>query len=266
MSVAFSLRATDGLVVVADGRTSGRNAEGELVPRKDRTVKVAPVPYGLPVAVVVLGRATINGIELSQFVQRALSEIPRETLREMTVAEIGDKVVHALARGARSTTTPALIADEGQVLVGFHILVAGYDPGSHAESEARVLYGGFAENEEPLRESDDGFTLCQRGFELWPAVNERVSRLLDRTTEAIQSAPSDSPAILDSYTQDYVFEGLTMDEIVASLPGLLKRDIQKDRTPYDESGVGGRWILAKLAPVREPEVLVRDIGPMMRTL
>jgi hypothetical protein len=135
VSVGFALRATDGFVVVTDGRTSD---VGSGRPLTDHAVKVTAAPDDLPFVVVALGRAAVNGVPVNKLVGEILAGVPYETLRATDLKMVTLMVVAGLNGAAKVWPQAGYDADGEELTVGFHILVAGYSLDASPEVGAEV--------------------------------------------------------------------------------------------------------------------------------
>ena len=133
MSIGFVLRATDGLVVVADGLTSHAVTKA---PVDSDVAKIAKAPHDLPFVVVALGRASVRGVATHEVVGDVLAEIPADELKGMSLREVMEVVLTGF--GLKMAALPQqLLRQEGETLtVGLHVLVAGYAVGADAVTRA----------------------------------------------------------------------------------------------------------------------------------
>ena len=122
MSIGFVLRATDGLVVVADGLTSHAVTNA---PVDSDAAKIAKAPHDLPFVVVALGRASVGGVPTHEVVDEVLSAIPADELKGMDLREVMEVVLTGLGQKMAALPQQLLTQEDATLTVGLHVLVAG---------------------------------------------------------------------------------------------------------------------------------------------
>jgi len=263
VSVGFALRATDGLVVIADGRTSTRTEEGALVPDTDHAVKLNLAPDGLPFVAMVLGRSGVGSVLMNEFIDDILASVPAAELKTMTLVEVGELLSGRLEAGAAEHAPQRLEMDDGTVEhSGFHILVAGFGHRNKNTVDGDVLVGGFSVSANPLVPSITGFTLCHSGPGLGTPVNERVTKLFDEFMDRLPNADDDDAEFPD-LAEAYIFNGAAMKTVVNEAPRIIAADVAQAEDTYTEGGVGGIWKMVTVTPAGVSDPVDLDIGPFI---
>ena len=255
MSIAFTLAATDGVVVVADGRTTSVPTEKEpdSAAKTDVAVKVTLAPYCLPFAITYTGRGGIGGTPLSDLVDRFLNSFAKTDLVGLP---LGDIIVRLRAHlESLATQFPPMYEDKTSAPV--HVLVAGYRPGSE------VLEVWKSVGPEPAQVSRyfDDLVFCGPRDDRSDGepAEDRVLVLFDDENRIRQHH-------IDEYRVDgdyYLLRGKAMAEVVESAVANLRADVDEDPDTYTDDGIGGVWRLASVSPTGATNLECFHIGPMM---
>jgi hypothetical protein len=255
LSIVFTLAATDGVVLVADGRTTSVPTEKDPdpAPKTDVAVKMTLVPYGLPIAVTYTGRGGIGGTPLSGLVDRFLDLFPKAELADLPFGDIIAKLRAHLDDLAAQV--PAMYGDKASEPV--HVLVAGYRPGSE-ELEVWKSVGP-----EPAQVSRECLDLVFCGLRDDRPDGEPAE---DRVLVLFEDEYRIRQDHIDEYRIDgdyYLLRGKTMAEVVESAVASLRADVDVDPDTYTGDGIGGVWRLASVSPTGATNVDCFHIGPML---
>lgn len=243
MSIGFVLRATDGLVVVADGLTSHAVTNA---PVDSDVAKIAKAPHDLSFVVVALGRASVGGVPTHEVVGDVLAEIPADELKGMGLREVMEVVLTGL--GQKMAALPQqLLTQEGETLtVGLHVLVAGYAVGGR---DAEVWTGTVPEVAPGVTQSIEGVTMSGSGGE----ADTLVFDLFDSYFASL-----DLPEPPSSF---YLLDGLSMAEVWARAEAQLRLAAAERAEVFRDAGVGGTWLAAHVRPGAPVTLCAADIGP-----
>lgn len=249
MSVGVALSASDGVVVLADGRTS-HLVGGEA--QSDTTVKLVVAPQDLPFVVVPLGRASVNGVVAADLVELVLDALPYEDLRTMDLRTVTLCLVSALV-AADAVCPQEGVGDKGQYLrTGFSLLVAGYGATTPPEN-AEVWTATVPTRGLPPELSKEPVTVCGPGEESDTLVHDLFDSFNDELKDGTLADGQDT----------YRLRGLSMTQVRERAEAMLRT--AADMYPRDllAGGVGGRWLLAQVGPDGRIKLDSADIGPMV---
>lgn len=284
MSLGLVVGASDGLLVVADGRNSRRDLTGKLRPCSDDVAKIALADQ-VPVAVVATGKSHLRtpsgSCLVASLIQRHLESVAREIRHAanpvLTVARtVGSFLEEALAKdrllrlsaGAEDVDEIGLSdLERGQF---FEVLVAGLQPAGGAMT-LRLTVDHQGQELAP-----------EHGFGVRPlaTVPHRPTSYLDSNEFA--GMPSDlveeffdpkatAPRPVADHPNDgfggpevkFVLTALPLIDLSLALQEALGILVERHRTSFDAYGVGGTWTFVGLGRGREPDVKRLKLGPMM---
>lgn len=243
MTAAFALRATDGLILVTDGRTKHRELASDVVPGAsvtDKATKITPAPYGLPFAIAVAGRASVNDVPTNELVTEVLADLPDFELRAMDFPAVLSVVREGLAeRANRSDSAREARGEAVNRQQTFHLLLAGATSAGDLEvwkSRGR----GFDDNEL----SSENLTMC--GILMaWPKELESLATDAGRTMEElVADCFYDLYAALDlddiNHPASYPLSSLGVADGVEEADRLLTAATSRASNVWEWAGVGGR--------------------------
>ena len=249
MSVGVALRAWDGVVVFADGRTSDA-VGGEA--QSNTTVKLVAAPHDLPFVVVPLGRASVNGVVAADLVELVLSDLPYEDLRTMDLRTVTQLLVSALV-AADAVWPHEGASEKGESLrTGFSLLVAGYGLATPSEN-ATVWTATVPTRGLPPQLSEEPITVCGPGTDSDTLVYDLFDSFNDELEDGTLADGQDT----------YRLPGLSMMQVRERAEAMLRTAAGTYPRELFDGGVGGWWLFAQVGSDGPVKVDSADIGPMV---
>lgn len=271
MSLAMVFGATDGLLVLADGREVALTDEpGVYEWHRDDSVKLFTAPDATSLAVIAVGRVDYGDTDVMEVVRATFNDAPDPgpTWTPKTLAR---------AVNYRLSDLDSLHGNwfERRVVA----LAVGYEPG---DTEPQVWHFGV----DPLSDIDyedvdpdliDGkeppeyrYSALVEGddlaFKVAPfaripsesAAGDAIWHDIDDTHRLNQGgAENDDPR----YLQAYQLTDMSLHDIRREVVARLAQLIRTDTEAFRLSQVGGRWLLAEVRPGTTPVVTELALGP-----
>ncbi|TDC47090.1 hypothetical protein E1212_25230 [Jiangella ureilytica] len=253
MSIAFTLVATDGVVLVADGRTTSVpiGNDPDAAPKTDVAIKVTVAPYGLPFAIAYTGRGGIDGTPMNDIVGGFLLSFTDTALAALPLGDLLANLREHLHQ--LTAAVPAMYQDGTSEPV--HLLVAGHRSGS----EDLEVWKSVGPKPEQVSRVDNHLVFC--GLPVaqsdGQSAEDRVLVLFDDEYRVRQSGVWH---VEDDY---YLLRDMTMAQVVEYAVAKLSADINEDPEPYTGDGIGGVWRLVSVSPTGATNVDCFHIGPML---
>jgi hypothetical protein len=254
VSVGVALRASDGVVVIADGRTSAQVTGESLL---DDAVKITAPPHDLPFVVMALGRASVNKVPINKIISALLEAIPYEDLRAMDLRTVTSHMLIGLTGANVPWPQTGYDEDDHGLSVGFHVLVAGYSGGPKADSQlgVEVWTGTVPTRGMGPQTTAEGVAICGGGTE----VDALVYDLFDGFNDALADES------IDEGIDYYRMRGLPTSEIRERAATMLRTAVEQDPDVFTNGRVGGRWLFASVGAGGPVMLETDDIGPKPRT-
>jgi hypothetical protein len=251
MTLVLVLQAQDGLLLVADGRTSRwpTEQEGPPIPNGNTTEKIVRVP-GAPIAVLLTGRSTFtfqgNGRVVAEWCEKFLADEFGSPAEPPTVHQVADALRRRFAE----------IDEHEPGSADLTFLVAGYSPSPSGPEDSVVVRTELRGDGPRTNEM-----FARRGFcaepDTWPA-SQLQDGLLGLTWDEMY-AEAQSRGI-DENSQEFQEHwdnwasaphrllGSTLEELRARLATGLPKVIAQNLDGFEGNGVGGRWTVLELVP------------------
>ncbi|TCC21667.1 hypothetical protein [Kribbella sindirgiensis] len=254
MTVLLAIQAADGMVLIADGRTTkvdarpGEPATDKVAVVSDRTRKLVEVPNA-PVAVMLSGRSTLAKVPAAevttQILNDALDSLPTN---ELTVERIAKALHLGFIALVDQTDDPEIKTKPDDI----EALVVGYDPvvGNPRSPKVLRVWAGQTDGVEPWLDGDpqgvwrDGDYAAREDVAqeiLWWSQEEIAEKL------ELSDLPFDQPDILQRVIGDiHRYDGQSCAQILVHLKRELPITISTH--PYDFEVAGGQWQYIFISP------------------
>lgn len=255
MTLLLVLGATDGLLAVADGRTTRTEPDGEPYAASDRARKCAIVA-GAPIVALASGRMNYSDRCVAEVFTDALTQAEARATAESRVLAVA-AAADACFEGLQSEHARHPI--EGR---GAHCIVAGFDnteAGPQAyEFTAPATTSGI----------ERSFEFDRDGFVAGPVWNKtsQLARTLfgllseDEFFERINAEHAETASEV-SFLGTYTLRSRSLDEVEVAVEETLPRFLDAGTAPLDEEGVGGHWHTYRVRRGHETTVRTYPWGP-----
>jgi hypothetical protein len=254
MTVLIAVQAADGMVLIADGRTTkvdarpGEAATDKVAVVSDETCKLVPVP-NVTVAVMLSGRSTFAKVPTAeattQILNDALDSVPTN---ELTIERIANALHLGFIALVDQTDDPGIKTKPQDIVA----LVAGYDPVAGDPRSPKVLrvWAGQTDCVEPWMDGDPQGVWREGNFDAREhVVQEALNWSQDEVDAKIELSglPFARPDTFQTVIGNaHRYDGESCAEILVHLKRNLPITISEH--PYDFEVAGGQWQYIALVP------------------